>query len=84
MNSTQLEIIGEVYRALTLLGADSGLLGTIGSWGDSLPEKDVLSNLKAWNEASLSEIKGRIEHYEMSCPHPVYSQGEARRTAAGV
>ena len=84
MNSIQREIIGELYRALVLLGADSGLLGAVGSWGDSLPEKDVLSNLRAWNEASLAEIKERIAHYEMSCPHPVCIQGEGQGTVAGA
>jgi hypothetical protein len=82
MNPTQREIIGELYRALVLLGADSGLLGTVGSWGDSLPEKDTLSDLKAWNEATLVEVRACIGHYEKSCPHPAYSQGEARRTSA--
>jgi hypothetical protein len=65
--SVRSEIIGELYRTLVLLGADSGLLGTVGSWGDSLPDTDVLSNLKAWNEASFAEVKGRIGHYEKSC-----------------
>jgi hypothetical protein len=78
------EIIGEIYRALMLLGADDGLLGTVGSWGDCLSEKEVLSGLKAWNEASLAEIKGRIGHYEMSCPHPACSHSESPRTAAEV
>ena len=61
---------------LVLLGADNGLLGTVGSWGDSLPEKDVLSGLRAWNEATLAEIKQRIAHYEVSCPHPVCIRAE--------
>ncbi len=60
------QIVSEVYRALVLMGANSDLLGTIGSWGDSLPDADVLANLKAWNEATLQETKGRIEHYGMS------------------
>ena len=44
------EIINELYKTLVLLGADNALLGTIGSWGDSLPEADVLANLQGWNE----------------------------------
>lgn len=74
------ELIGELYRTLVLLGADNGLLGTIGSWGDSLPDQDVLANLKTWNETTLKEITQRIEHYEMSSRHPAYSQGGAVRT----
>lgn len=65
MNVNQ-EIVVEIYLALVLLGAESDLLGTVGSWGDSLPEEDVLSGLKAWNEATLKEIKGRVEHYALS------------------
>ncbi len=62
------EIIGEIYRSLVLLGADSELLGSVGSWKDSLPDSDVLAGLQAWNKATAGEIKGRIEHYEVSCP----------------
>jgi|HubBroStandDraft_2_1064218.scaffolds.fasta_scaffold102344_4 hypothetical protein len=82
MDSLKREIVGEVYRTLVLLGADNRLLGTIGSWGDGIPEKDVLSGLQAWNEATLAEIRERIGHYEKSSPHPVYSQAEARGTSA--
>jgi hypothetical protein len=78
------EIVSELYRTLVLLGAGSDLLGTIGSWGDSLPEGNVLSGLKAWNDATLAEFKQRIEHYEISCPHPAYSQVEPARTSAAT
>jgi hypothetical protein len=74
------EIIAEVYRAFVLLGAGNDLLGTIGSWGDSLPETDVLSGLRAWNDGTVAEIKGRIEHYEMSCPRPACNQDEHPQT----
>jgi hypothetical protein len=70
------EIVQEIYRTLVLLGADSGLLGTVGSWGDSLPDSDVLENLRAWNSTTAQEIIGRIEHYETSS-----RRGEERRTA---
>jgi len=62
------EIIGELYRALVLLGAQADLLGTVGSWKDCLPDEDVLSGLRAWNEDHLKTLKGRIGHYEISCP----------------
>jgi hypothetical protein len=76
------EIIGEIYRALVLLGADNGLLGTVGSWRDSLPDEDVLCGLKAWNRATVAEIKARIGHYEVSYPHTGYTPGAAPRTSA--
>ena len=76
------EIISELYRALVLLGADSGLLGIIGSWCANLPAKDVLCGLKTWNDASVTEIKERIEHYETSYRRRADNQAEAPRTAA--
>ena len=63
-------VVSEIYRALVLLGAQSDLLGTIGSWGDSLPEQEVLANLRAWNDLAYSEIKARTEHYAASS-HPL-------------
>jgi len=76
------EIVSELYRALVLLGADSGLLGIVGSWRSNLPAKDVLCGLRTWNESSAEEIKKRIAHYEMSYRRPSDSQVEAPRTAA--
>lgn len=49
------EIIDQIYQAFELLGAQSDLLGTIGSWKDSLPDYEVLAGLKAWNEATRAE-----------------------------
>ena len=45
-------IITEIYNACAALGADSWLLGAIGSWGDSLPDAAVLDRLQAWNAAA--------------------------------
>jgi len=71
------EIVNELYRALVILGAGSDLLGTIGSWGDSLPDEDVLANLRAWNAAALAEAKARIEHYGMTFPRSACIPDEA-------
>jgi hypothetical protein len=73
------EIVSELYRTLVLLGAGSDLLGTIGSWGDSLSDQDVLDNLKAWNEGTVRDLKGRIEHYETPSRHPADIRDEHRR-----
>lgn len=75
------EIVQELYKSLVLLGADNGLLGTVGSWGDSLSDEDVLANLRAWNNATALEITQRIGHYESSSRRPAYIRGEERRTA---
>jgi hypothetical protein len=69
MGNRDRAIILEVYRAFVLLGAKSDLLGTIGSWEESLPDADVLANLKGWNEATFLELKDRKRHYEVACPH---------------
>ncbi len=61
-------IVGEIYRSLVLLGAEMDLLSLIGSWGDSLSDADVLPMLRHWNEATATELRGRIEHYDTSAP----------------
>jgi len=76
-----IEIKHELYRALVLLGADNGLLGAIGSWGESLPDSDVLANLRGWNQEMLREAKERIEHYEMTSRRPAYSPVVDRQSA---
>lgn len=60
------EIVLELYRSLVLLGAQGDLLGTVGSWGDTLPDEDVLAGLRAWNDGALATLKDRIKHFEIS------------------
>lgn len=48
------EIRSEIYRALEYLGADRKLLATVGSWGDTLDDAEVLKLLKPWNDVRLS------------------------------
>lgn len=43
----QAEIRAEIYRAW----ADRKLLATVGSWGDTLEDGEVLELLKWWNDA---------------------------------
>jgi hypothetical protein len=40
------QIKDEIMRALELLGADRALLAAVGSWGDILPDSEVLKSLK--------------------------------------
>ena len=42
---------------MVLLGADEVLLGGIASWRDGTTERDVLADLRNWNEAKLLELK---------------------------
>jgi hypothetical protein len=53
--NTRGAIKNEISRALVLLGADRELLGTVGSWGETLPDKEVLRLLKEWNARKLAE-----------------------------
>lgn len=45
----ELRIRLEIFRAFKRLGADRELLSIIGSWGDTLDDKEVLRSLKEWN-----------------------------------
>ena len=45
----------EIYRAFEALGADRKLLATVGSWGDTLDDDEVLELLREWNYGSLRE-----------------------------
>jgi hypothetical protein len=74
-------IIAELYRTLLLLGADHQLLGTIGSWADGSSEKDVLTNIQAWNSATAQELKARIEQTQVSYSIRAYNPNEAQKIA---
>ena len=43
----------ELYLALLLLGADAMLLGAI----ERMDEKDLLADLRNWNEARVAELE---------------------------
>lgn len=45
----EMQIRAEIYSAFEKLGADKRLLATIGSWGDTLGDAEVLDLLKMWN-----------------------------------
>jgi hypothetical protein len=47
----------EIYRSMALLGADELLLAAMASWRDGVPERDILADLRNWNEAKLLELK---------------------------
>lgn len=61
----QHEIVGEISRILEEFGATSGLLSVIGSWGDTLPEDEILLMLKqhqVYGEpvSVLSKLEGDV------------------------
>ena len=47
----------ELYLSLLLLGADPILLGALETWRDGAGDKEVLADLRNWNEAKLLEMK---------------------------
>lgn len=47
----------ELYLSLLLLGADPILLGALETWRDGAGDKEVLTDLRNWNEAKLLEMK---------------------------
>lgn len=51
LNQTQYAIIRQLVVAVEKLGGDIQILAAIGSWGDTLPEEEVLALLEDWNNA---------------------------------
>jgi hypothetical protein len=51
------EVRSEIYLALVLLGAEPLLLRALEAWRDGLPEKDMLADVRNWNEAKVLEMK---------------------------
>jgi len=49
-NLVTANIAHEFYRILERCGAKSDLLSIVGSYGDTVPDKDVLDWLRTWNE----------------------------------
>jgi hypothetical protein len=51
------ELRQELYLSLILLGADSMLRGALETWREGADEKDVLADVRNWNEAKLLEME---------------------------
>jgi hypothetical protein len=52
----QYEIISELSIAIDRLGAGAGLQSVLGSWGDTLPQADILQMLKDYNALTSKSI----------------------------
>jgi hypothetical protein len=50
MRRKDVQIEDEISRIIALLGGDEAVLGAIDRWGDSMPDDEVLSLLRAWRE----------------------------------
>lgn len=56
LSPIQYAIIKELCTAVDILKGGSGLLAILGSWGDTLPESEILSMLKEWNVQVLADL----------------------------
>jgi len=50
MTETQLKIISQIYKAFEKLGAESDILAMVGSWGDTLPDDEILEMFRQHNK----------------------------------
>ncbi len=57
----QLEIISEISRAFDRLGAEVGIFAALHSWGDTMPEEQVLQMLREQNDQMLSATSTSTE-----------------------
>ena len=46
---THAEIVSELCTTIRMLGGKSDILATVGSWGDTLTDDEVLTHLREWN-----------------------------------
>lgn len=44
------DIRRELYKTIQLMGGKSDILGIVGSWGDTLPDEDILNGLRDYND----------------------------------
>jgi len=51
----QYKIVEQIVEAIDHLGGKNDLTVALTSWGDTLPEKDVLQMLTEWNEAAKNQ-----------------------------
>ena len=50
LSDTQVAIIAEISRAFDRLGAERGIFAALHSWGDTMPDFDILEVLRKQNE----------------------------------
>jgi hypothetical protein len=61
--ATDLRASYSANRALEDMGADIYLLCSVGSWGDTISDEEVLSDLRAWNSRGAAALE----------PHPRFA-----------
>lgn len=58
LSDTQVAIIAEISRAFDRLGAERGIFVALHSWGDTMPDLEVLQMLKEQNQQRLTKNSG--------------------------
>lgn len=58
MTKTQLKIISQIYKAFENLGAGCEILSLVGSFGDTLPDDEILEMFEQYNKTGsyMAEI----------------------------
>ena len=56
LSDTQVAIIAEISRAFDRLGAERGIFVALHSWGDTMPDLEVLQMLKEQNQQRLTIV----------------------------
>jgi hypothetical protein len=72
LTSTQGLIVNALCQAIADLGGDRGLLSILGSWGDTLPDSEILDMLIRYNAATSAERQRPPNQYTIpavSAPH---------------
>ena len=54
LSETQIAIIDEISRAFDRLGAERGIFVALHSWGDTMPDFDILEMLRKQNDIMLA------------------------------
>ena len=57
------EIVSEIVTVLTHLGAGSGIVANVASWGDTQDSENTLDMLKGYREKFIDPIKGKDFNY---------------------
>jgi hypothetical protein len=65
MTDTERQVVGEMIRAMEILGAQSDLLCIVGSFQETLPDEMVLEGLREWNSTHRED-----SNKSSSCAYP--------------
>ena len=60
----QYKIVEQIIEAIDILGGKNDCTTPLCSWGDTLPEKDVLQMLTEWNERSRLKSNLNVDHVD--------------------